>query len=53
MGKIKFRVTKDKNELMYIPIIRKLTDIALSEVRESLNNNDYTNICNLNEIEEL
>lgn len=53
MEKIKFKVLKDKNELKYIPIIRKLTNKAISEIRECLNNNDYIYICNLNEIEGL
>lgn len=53
MAKIKFKVVRDENELKYIPIIRKITNKAISEIKDSLNNNNYVYICNLNEIDEL
>lgn len=53
MAEIKLKVVRDKNELKYIPIVRKITNKTISEIKDSLVNNNYIYICNLNEIDEL
>lgn len=53
MPKIQLKVLKDKRELRYIPIIRKKTNKAISEVKKSLINNEYIYVCDLENIDGL
>ena len=53
MSEIKFKVIKDGNEKKYIPLIRKMMNRSLSEIRECLCNNGYIDICGLEDIDRL
>lgn len=53
MSEIKFKVSKNGNEKKYIPLIRKMLNRSLSEIRECLSNNGYIDICSLENIEGL
>lgn len=53
MSEIKFKVIKDGNEKKYIPLIRKMMNRSLSEIRECLCNNEYIDICGLEDIDRL
>ena len=54
MSEIKFTVLKDGNAMKYIPVIKKMLNRPLSEIRERLNNNDYMdNIDGLQKMNEL
>ena len=53
MSEIKFKVSKDGNEKKYIPLIRKMMNRSLSEIRECLCNNGYIDICGLEDIDRL
>ena len=53
MAKINIKIEKDADEVKYISILRKNTNKSISEIKESLNNNDFILSCNLFEIEEL
>ena len=53
MGEIKFKVSKDGNEKTYIPLIKKMTERSLSEIKECLSDNDYVDICRLENIDGL
>ena len=46
---VKFKISKDGNEKKYIPLIRKMMNRSLSEIRECLCNNGYIDICGLYE----
>jgi hypothetical protein len=50
MSEIKFKVSQDGNEKTYIPLIKKRIDRSLSEIKECLSNNDYVDICSLENI---
>ena len=50
---VKFKISKDGNEKKYIPLIRKMMNRSLSEIRECLCNNGYIDICGLEDIEGL
>ena len=50
MSEIKFKVSRDGNEKTYIPLIKKRIDRSLSEIKECLSNNDYVDICSLENI---
>ena len=49
----KFKISKDGNEKKYIPLIRKMMNRSLSEIRECLCNNGYIDICGLEDIDRL
>ena len=53
MSEIKFKVLKDGNTMKYIPLIKKMLNCPLSEIRESLNNNDYVDACPIENIDGL
>ena len=53
MSEIKFKVSQDGNEKTYIPLIKKRIDRSLSEIKECLSNNDYVDICSLENIDGL
>ena len=53
MDEIKFKVSKDGNEKTYIPLIKKMTERSLSEIKECLSDNDYVDICRLENIDGL
>lgn len=53
MSEIKFKVSKVGNEKKYIPLIRKMLNRSLFEIRECLRNNDYVDICSLENIDGL
>ena len=50
---VKFKISKDGNEKKYIPLIRKMMNRSLSEIRECLCNNGYIDICGLEDIDRL
>ena len=50
---VKFKISKDGNEKKYIPLIRKMMNRPLSEIRECLCNNGYIDICSLEDIDRL
>ena len=50
---VKFKISKDGNEKKYIPLIRKMMNRSLSEIRECLCNNGYIDICGLKDIDRL
>ena len=53
MSEIKFKVIKDGNEKKYIPLIRKMLNRSLMEIKECLSNNGYIDICSLDNIDGL
>ena len=53
MSEIKFKVIKDGNEKKYIPLIRKMLNRSLMEIKERLSNNGYIDICSLDNIDGL
>ena len=53
MSEIKFKVLKDGNAMKYIPLIKKMLNCPLSEIRERLNNNDYVDACPIENIDGL
>lgn len=53
MSEIKFKVLKDGNTMKYIPVIKKMRNGSLSEIRERLNNNDYVDTCPIENIDGL
>ncbi|MFI8707924.1 hypothetical protein ACIGHG_12740 [Bacillus sp. NPDC077411] len=53
MAKMNVRIEKDANEVKYISILRKNTNKSISEIKETLNNNDFILSYNLLEIDEL
>ena len=50
---VKFKISKDGNEKKYIPLIRKMMNRSLSEIRECLCNNGYIDLCGLEDIDRL
>ena len=50
---VKFTTPKDGNEKNYIPLIRKMLNRSLSEIRECLSNDGYIDICSLENIDGL
>ena len=50
---VKFTISKDGNEKNYIPLIRKMLNRSLSEIRECLSNDGYIDICSLENIDGL
>ena len=50
---VKFKISKDGNEKNYIPLIRKMLNRSLSEIRECLSNDGYIDICSLENIDGL
>ena len=53
MSEIKFKIIKDGNEKKYIPLIKKKLNHSLMEIKECLSNNDYIDICSLDNIDKL
>ena len=53
MSEIKFKVLKDGNAMKYNPVIKKMLNCPLSEIRERLNNNDYMDTCRIDNIDGL
>ena len=53
MSEIKFKVSKVGNEKKNIPLIRKMLNRSLFEIRECLRNNGYVDICSLENIDGL
>lgn len=53
MSEIKFKVLKDGNTMKYIPVIKKMRNGSLSEIRERLNNNGYVDTCPIENIDGL
>lgn len=53
MREIKFTILKDGNTMKYIPLIKKMLNRPLSEIRERLNNNDYMDTCRIDNIDGL
>lgn len=53
MSEIKFKVLKDGNTMKYIPLIKKMLNRPLSEIRERLNNNGYMDTCCIENIDGL
>lgn len=53
MAKMNLRIEKDTNEIKYISVLRKTTNMGITEIRELLNHNDYILSYNLLNIDEL
>ncbi|GLO68093.1 MULTISPECIES: hypothetical protein [Oceanobacillus] len=53
MAKMHIQIEKDANEVKYISILRKNTNKSISEIKESLNNNDFILSYNLLKTDEL
>ena len=52
MSEIKFTILKDGNAMKYIPMIKKMLNRPLSEIKERLNN-DYMDTCRIDNIDGL
>lgn len=52
MSEIKFTILKDGNAMKYIPVIKKMLNRPLSEIKERLNN-DYMDTCRIDNIDGL
>lgn len=53
MAKMKLKIEKDTNEIKYISILRKYTNMSISKIMRILNNNDFILSFNLLDIDEL
>ena len=50
---VKFNISIDGNEKNYMPLIRKMLNRSVSEIRECLSNDGYIDICSLENIDGL
>lgn len=53
MTEMKLKIEKDTNEVKYISILRKNTNMSISEIKELFNNNDFVLSYNLLKIDEM